>query len=76
MAELRELIREQVRALFGTTDDNQLDLTRPAGDAGLIGPGSVAWRVHGDLTAMMIGGTRVAAAPDASSGGAGGRVGP
>jgi uncharacterized protein (DUF2236 family) len=57
MADLRELIREQVRALFGTTDDNQLDLSRPAGDAGLIGPDSVAWKVHGDLTAMMIGGT-------------------
>ena len=57
MADLRETIREQVRVLFGTTDDNQLDLTRPADDPGLIGPESVAWRVHGDLTAMMVGGT-------------------
>ncbi|WP_019516696.1 oxygenase MpaB family protein [Sphingomonas sp. Mn802worker] len=33
-----------------------MDLTRPPGDDGLFGPSSAAWRVHGDFTAMMIGG--------------------
>jgi uncharacterized protein (DUF2236 family) len=56
MGDLRDAIQEQVRLLFGTTDDNQLDLTRPAGDPGLLAPTSAAWRVHGDLTAMMVGG--------------------
>ena len=56
MGDLRDAIRGQVREFFGTTDDNQIDLTRPAGDPGLFAPSSVAWRVHGDLTAMMVGG--------------------
>ena len=57
MGDLRGAIQGQVRDLFGTTEANSLDLTRPPGDRGLVDPGSVAWRVHGDLTAMMIGGT-------------------
>lgn len=57
MADLREAIQAQVAALFGTTDDNRLDLTRPPGDPGLFAPDSVAWKVHGDLTSMMVGGT-------------------
>lgn len=56
MGDLRSAIRGQVQALFGTTDDNQLDLARPAGDDGLFSPESAAWRVHGDFTAMMVGG--------------------
>jgi uncharacterized protein (DUF2236 family) len=56
MGDLRSAIQGQVRTLFGTTDDNQLDLTRPAGDEGLFAADSAAWAVHGDLTAMMIGG--------------------
>ena len=56
MSDLRSAIQGQVRTLFGTTDANQLDLTRPEGDEGLFGPDSAAWRVHGDFTAMMIGG--------------------
>lgn len=31
-------------------------LVRPVGDDGLFGPGSAVWSVHGDFTAMMIGG--------------------
>lgn len=57
MADLREAIQAQVAALFGTTDDNRLDLTRPPGDPGLFAPDSAAWKVHGDLTSMMVGGT-------------------
>lgn len=36
--------------------DGAVDLSRPPGDPGLFGPGSVTWRVHGDFTAMMAGG--------------------
>ena len=56
MGDLRGAIQDQVRTLFGTTDDNQLDLTRADGDDGLFAATSVAWRVHGDFTAMMVGG--------------------
>lgn len=56
MGDLRSAIQGQVQALFGTTEANRIDLTRPPGDRGLFAPDSVAWRVHGDFTAMMIGG--------------------
>ena len=56
MGDLRGAIQDQVRTLFGTTDDNQLDLTRAPGDEGLFAATSAAWRVHGDFTAMMVGG--------------------
>ena len=55
MEQVRETIRRQVRKVTGA-GDGAIDLTRPPGDDGLFGPGSVAWRVHGDFTAMMIGG--------------------
>lgn len=42
-----------MRALVGS---GEVDLTRPPGDDGLFGPQSAAWRVHGDFSAMMIGG--------------------
>lgn len=55
MDSVRDAIERQVHHLvgFGT---GEVDLDRPAGDAGLFGPGSASWRVHGDFTAMMIGG--------------------
>jgi uncharacterized protein (DUF2236 family) len=56
MGDLRSAIQGQVQALFGNTDTNRIDLTRPPGDPGLFGPDSAAWRVHGDFTSMMIGG--------------------
>lgn len=31
-------------------------LREPAGDPGLFGPGSMVWRVHGELPSMLIGG--------------------
>ncbi|WP_312798085.1 oxygenase MpaB family protein [Tianweitania sp.] len=49
----QNLIQRQVRTLVGSSAP-QLDA--PKGDPGLLGPESVAWRVHGDFTAMMIGG--------------------
>ncbi len=33
-----------------------MDLHRPPGDPGLFGEGSEAWRIHGDFSAMLIGG--------------------
>lgn len=46
-------IAGRVRALVGS---GELDLSRPPGDDGLFGPTSVAWRIHADFAAMMIGG--------------------
>ena len=51
--DLRTAIGERVRGLVGS---QELDLSRPAGDPGLFGPGSATWAVHGDFTSMMIGG--------------------
>jgi uncharacterized protein (DUF2236 family) len=55
MGDLRDTIQEQVHRLVGF-GDGAVDLTRPPGDDGLFGPGSAAWVVHGDFTAMMAGG--------------------
>ena len=50
---MRDTIRDEVHRLVGA---GQMRLERPAGDPGLFGPGSVVWAVHGDFSAMMIGG--------------------
>lgn len=55
MGDIRDAIQDQVHRLVGF-GDGAVDLTRPAGDDGLFGPDSAAWRVHGDFTAMMAGG--------------------
>lgn len=55
MGDLRDTIQSQVHRLVGF-GDGAVDLTRPPGDDGLFGPGSAAWVVHGDFTAMMAGG--------------------
>ncbi len=55
MGDIRETIQGQVHRLVGF-GDGAVDLTRPPGDDGLFGPGSAAWVVHGDFTAMMAGG--------------------
>jgi uncharacterized protein (DUF2236 family) len=55
MPVLRDVIQDQVRKTFGIPKD-AVPPEDPTGDAGLFGPGSVAWRVHGDLTTMMVGG--------------------
>lgn len=31
-------------------------IERPPGDPGLFGPGSASWRVHGDVSSMLVGG--------------------
>ena len=55
MGDIRGTIQSQVHRLVGF-GDGAVDLTRPPGDDGLFGPGSAAWVVHGDFTAMMAGG--------------------
>ena len=50
---MRDAIGGRIRALVGS---GSIDLPRPPGDPGLFGPGSMAWRIHGDFSAMMIGG--------------------
>lgn len=52
-ANVRDTLAERLRSLVGS---GSVDLARPPGDNGLFGPGSPAWRVHGDFSAMMIGG--------------------
>ena len=48
-------IGERVRAVTGS-EASLDDFACPAGDAGLFGPDSMAWRVHAHFTAMMVGG--------------------
>lgn len=56
MLSVRRAIQAQIHDMVGF-GSGTVDLDRPHGDAGLFGPGSAAWRVHGDFTAMLIGGT-------------------
>jgi len=55
MENVRDTIRDRLHAMVGA--GSGFDLGRPEGDPGLFGPGSAAWAVHADFTAMMIGGT-------------------
>lgn len=51
---LRRAITGQVVALFNDQTRGEKPVARQAD--GLFGPHSVAWRVHGDVTSMMVGG--------------------
>jgi uncharacterized protein (DUF2236 family) len=53
MASVKQEIARRVEALLGADDP---ELARPDGDAGLFGPGSASWAVHGDFSSMLIGG--------------------
>lgn len=53
---LRRLVLAQVRDALGEGGSAPLALDEPPGDPGLFGPGSLAWRVHGELGSMLIGG--------------------
>ncbi|MBP0440004.1 oxygenase MpaB family protein [Tianweitania sediminis] len=53
MSFVQTTIQQQVRKLVGSSDPR---LDEPKGDPGLLGPDSVAWLVHSDFTAMMVGG--------------------
>lgn len=50
-----DAIGQRVRAVTGSTASLQ-DFAQPAGDRGLFGPESMAWRVHDHFAAMMVGG--------------------
>lgn len=51
---LKQAIAARVVALFNDKTKGERPVTRRA--EGLFGPGSVAWRVHGDVASMMVGG--------------------
>ncbi|TPG49530.1 DUF2236 domain-containing protein [Roseomonas nepalensis] len=51
---IRGAIAAQVVALFNDRKRGETPVLRQAD--GLFGPDSVAWRVHGDVTSMMVGG--------------------
>jgi uncharacterized protein (DUF2236 family) len=51
---VRRAIIDQVVALFNDQARGEKPVARR--DDGLFGPGSIAWRVHGDVTSMMVGG--------------------
>lgn len=51
---LKNALIGQVRAVFHDSARGEKPVVRSAD--GLFGPGSVVWRVHGDVTTMMIGG--------------------
>ncbi|MET0180583.1 MAG: oxygenase MpaB family protein [Novosphingobium sp.] len=51
---VKRLIVDRVRATFNDRDRGEAPVQRRAD--GLFGPDSVAWRVHGDVTTMMVGG--------------------
>lgn len=50
---LRTSIRDHVHKMVRA---GEMHLDRPAGDPGLFGEGSEAWRIHADFSAMLIGG--------------------
>ncbi|TCZ57943.1 oxygenase MpaB family protein [Roseicella aquatilis] len=51
---VKRAIAGQVVALFNDVEHGERPVIRRPD--GLFGPGSVAWRVHGDVTSMMVGG--------------------
>lgn len=51
---LKQAVIGQVRAIFHDQGRGERPVQRHADS--LFGPGSVAWRVHGDVTGMMVGG--------------------
>jgi uncharacterized protein (DUF2236 family) len=51
---IRQMLAERVRAVFNDRGAGEKPVVRRTD--GLFGPQSVAWRVHGDVTTMMVGG--------------------
>ena len=51
---IKRAIARQVAALFNDRSRGETPVVRRTD--GLFGPNAVAWRVHGDVTAMMVGG--------------------
>ena len=55
MADLRSVIAGHVHGLVGSRPDGP-NFVRSPGEVGLVPYGGAAWQVHGDFSAMMIGG--------------------
>ena len=55
---VRRSLGQQVRRTLAGDGVGEVPaaFTEPPGDPGLFGPGSMTWRVHGDLPGMLIGG--------------------
>jgi uncharacterized protein (DUF2236 family) len=51
---VKDIIADRVRSFFNDRGHGERPVARSNG--GLFGPGSVAWKVHGDVTTMMVGG--------------------
>lgn len=51
---VKDLIVDRVRSFFNDRTRGERPVQRR--DDGLFGPGSTAWKVHGDVTTMMVGG--------------------
>ena len=51
---LKQAIAAEVAGLFNDRARGERPVTRR--EDGLFGPASVAWRVHGDVASMMVGG--------------------
>ncbi|MDP9097069.1 MAG: DUF2236 domain-containing protein [Pseudomonadota bacterium] len=51
---LKQAIASEVAAVFNDREKGERPVTRRVD--GLFGPASVAWRVHGDVASMMVGG--------------------
>ena len=52
---LRQLIGLRIKHLTGSTSSPEA-FAQPSGDPGLLGPDSIAWRVHAHFVGMMVGG--------------------
>ena len=53
---LHKRLRDWIVGVVATTEDFGIDYDAPVGDAGLFGPDSVTWKIHGDFPGMMSGG--------------------
>jgi uncharacterized protein (DUF2236 family) len=51
---VKDIIADQVRSFFNDRGHGERPVARS--NAGILGSGSVAWKVHGDVTTMMVGG--------------------
>jgi uncharacterized protein (DUF2236 family) len=56
MNPLKRLIVDDLVGQVGHHDQREV-FAEPAGDPGLIGPGSVSWKLHSDVSAVAIAGT-------------------
>jgi len=52
---IKKMIADQIRSFAGSGKP-PTDFLTPINDPGLFGPGSMAWKIHGDFVSMMIGG--------------------